>query len=131
MRVLVCGSRHWTDGQRIWCVLATLPAETVIIEGEAPGADKRARAAAERLGMEVKPFPADWEKHEDCRCSMTATYCKMAGFRRNQKMLDEGKPDRVLAFTLNLEESHGTRDMVTRARKAGVPVEVIGEEPEE
>jgi len=39
-------------------------------------------------------------------------------------MLDEGKPTYVLAFHDNLAESKGTKDMVTRAKKAGIPVEV-------
>lgn len=36
--------------------------------------------------------------------------------------------DLVLAFHDDLESSSGTKDMLTIARKAGVPVEVIGHE---
>ena len=114
MRVLVCGSRQWTDYRVIERRLQALPPETVIIEGEARGADKTARKIAEHLGFEVKPFPADWIK-----------FGLAAGEIRNQQMLDEGKPDLVLAFSM--PDSIGTKHMIRRAKKAGIPVEeVIG-----
>lgn len=50
---------------------------------------------------------ADWSK-----------YGKAAGPMRNQKMLDEYKPDLVVA----LPGGRGTADMVSRARVAGVEV---------
>jgi hypothetical protein len=65
------------------------------------------------MGLPVESFPADWEQ-----------YGRAAGPIRNQQML-EAKPDRVFAFHEDLEHSKGTGDMVRRARKAGVPVEVI------
>ena len=37
-------------------------------------------------------------------------------------MLDEGKPDTVVYFHDNIERSKGTKDMVSRAKKAGLPV---------
>jgi hypothetical protein len=37
-------------------------------------------------------------------------------------MLDEGKPDLVLAFP----GGRGTRNMVGQAKRAGVPVEIVG-----
>lgn len=114
MRVLVCGDRDWTDIGMIANELSKYPLGTVIIEGEARGADKIARAVAEELGFEVAKFPADWAKHH-----------KAAGPIRNQQMLDEGKPDLVLAFHDNLMSSKGTLDMVKRARKASVIVDVF------
>lgn len=36
-----------------------------------------------------------------------------------------GQPDLVLAFHDNLSESKGTRDMVQRAKRAGVPVYLV------
>ncbi len=114
MRVLVCGSREWADYAVIEQRIKALPPGSVIIEGEARGADKSARQIAEHLGLEVVPFPADWDR-----------YGKEAGPIRNQQMLDEGKPDLVLAFPV--PDSVGTQDMIARAKKAGIPVEeVIG-----
>ena len=114
MRVLVCGSRQWKDYAFIERRMKALPPGSVIIEGESRGADKTARRIAEHLGFEVKPFPANWKKYGDS-----------AGKIRNQQMLDEGKPDLVLAFPLS--NSIGTKDMIARAKKAGIKVEeVIG-----
>lgn len=122
MRVLVCGSREWTDTWSIWTFLdgITWPDEvtgdkTVLIHGAARGADT---LAAEWAMVRLEPdqcesFPADWEKHG-----------KRAGYIRNRQMLEEGKPDVVLAFRCE-GESPGTDMMVKLARDAGVPVYVI------
>ena len=112
-RVLVCGSRDWTDEQsiRAWlCQLQDWGYDTVI-EGECRGADMIARDEAERLGMTVLPFPARWE-----------LYHKAAGAIRNKQMLDEGKPNLVLAFHHDIDSSKGTRLMVRLAQEAGVEV---------
>lgn len=114
MRVLVCGSRAWEDGALILETLRRLEGVTVVIEGEAPGADTLARLAAEQLGIPVLPFPADWDR-----------YGRGAGPLRNQQMLDEGRPDLVLAFTEDLNSSRGTADMVAHARLAGVRVRLV------
>jgi len=121
MRVLVCGSREWANGEAMLRRLQTLEAhdKVVIIEGEARGADLMAKGIAKYFGWEVLPFPADWDK-----------YHRAAGPIRNQQMLVEGRPDLVLAFHADLEHSKGTKDMVDRARRAGVPVEVITGEGE-
>lgn len=117
-RVLVTGDRHWEDYQFIWEVLSDVATATglsghdiTIIHGAAPGADTLADLAAYELGYAREPYPANWDG-----------YHKAAGPIRNQQMLDEGHPDVVIAFHENLAESKGTKDMVTRARKAGIPV---------
>lgn len=113
LRVLICGSRDWTDYERIYAILEGIaPYVACVIEGEARGADSLARRAAESLGIPVLKFPADWNKHG-----------RAAGPIRNQQMLDEGKPNRVLAFQLH--NSSGTTDMIRRAKKAGIFVEVF------
>ena len=114
MRVLVCGSRCWVDRAVIRRELRRLPKDTVIIEGEAPGADAIARAEAEKLGLIVEPYPADWAK-----------YHRAAGPIRNRQMLVEGKPDLVLAFHRDIDGSKGTRNMVDQAVKAGLVVKVL------
>lgn len=115
MKILCCGSRFWTDDQTIVNAIinhATMFEDTIIIEGEARGADTLAKVSAERMGIQVKGYPADWNTHG-----------KSAGVIRNQKMLDDN-PDigLVLAFTDNIETSKGTKDMVTRALKKGIKV---------
>lgn len=119
MRVLVCGSRTWTDQYPILWALRALRIdyreELVVIEGGAAGADTCAREAADRLSVWRQQFPADWQR-----------YGKAAGPIRNQQMLDDAPIDVVLAFVDKpLAESAGTADMVARAESAGVPVYVI------
>lgn len=113
MRVLICGDRNWYDPHPIYQLIRELPDDAVIIEGEARGADRIARIAAEERGLEVERYPADW-----------ARYGRAAGPIRNKQMLTEGKPDRVVAFHDNTSESKGTLNMIRQAEEAGIPTEV-------
>jgi len=118
MKVIVCGSRNWTNREKIADRLIFLQAvnrgvRVVLIEGEARGADRLAREVGEELGFPVVPIPAEWDRHG-----------KRAGIIRNAWMLLM-EPDLVIAFHENLEESKGTGHMVRIARKVGVPVEVV------
>ena len=110
MKVLITGSREWTDGEVIYAALSKLPKSTIIVHGAARGADTYAESAATQLGLSMDRYPADWNTHG-----------KAAGPFRNQQMLDAGV-DLVLAFHPDLDSSKGTRDMVNRAMKAGIPV---------
>ena len=112
MRVLVCGSRHWTDPAPVRAALASLPADTVIVHGAAPGADTLAATLATARGLVVEAHPADWARDG-----------RRAGPLRNQAMLATGI-DRVVAFRLS-GASPGTDHMVRLAQAAGVPVDVI------
>jgi hypothetical protein len=114
MRVLICGDRNWTNAQLIDEWIATLPADTIIIQGEARGADSTARDSAKERGLVVESYPADWEQ-----------YGRAAGPVRNKQMLD-AKPDYVLAFHHDIANSKGTANMVALAEKAGIPVRLIG-----
>jgi len=60
--------------------------------------------------MEAEPHPADWERHG-----------RAAGPIRNQEMADAGA-DLCIAFPYGIGK--GTYDMIERARKAGIPVEI-------
>lgn len=128
MRVLVTGGRNYAnkeralgkegeeartilaaverERERIWQVLWTL-GPMVVIEGAAKGTDQAAYEWAREAGVMPCRFRAEWTR-----------YGNYAGVRRNGVMLREGQPDLVLAFP----GGRGTRDMVERARKAGVPV---------
>lgn len=105
MKVLVCGGRYFTDYTLLEDALADLPPITHIIHGGARGADSLADRFADENFIWCTEFKADWGKHG-----------KAAGPIRNQQMLDEGKPDLVVAFPGGV----GTADMVRRAKKAGV-----------
>lgn len=138
MRVLVCGGRDFGLPQKsiessqerafIWEYLARMDAYKqsidVVIHGDAKGVDRCAGAWARHAKITERAYSADWKK-----------YGVSAGPIRNQKMLDEGKPDLVIAFTRAAEGGvrrsegarvgRGTADMVRRAKKAGVRVEEV------
>lgn len=87
---------------------------TVVIQGGARGADTLAQLAARRIGLPCITYEADWDRHG-----------KAAGPIRNQQMLETSAPELVLAFIPESGITKGTRDMVTRARAAGVEVREI------
>jgi len=109
-RLLVCGGRDFADGKalRRWMNEAVSEHKHVlVIHGGARGADALAGQIAKQAGIGCQVFPALWEKHG-----------RSAGPIRNQQMLDEGKPDLVLAAPGGV----GTADMVRRSRAADVAV---------
>lgn len=118
MKVLVTGGRTFLDSNWLFAGLdllhESLPGGiTEIIEGEAPGADIRARFWAERHGVKVVGVAADWKKHG-----------RAAGFIRNAEMADL-KPDVVLACP----GGAGTRMMVDIAKKRGLRVVYLEKMP--
>jgi len=120
MRILVCGGRDFTDWvlleqtlhEMLYNLHKAFVTEIVFISGGARGADALAKDFAlslKHLNIGYEEYPADWDKHG-----------KAAGSIRNQQMLDEGKPDLVVAFPT--KNSRGTYDMIRRAKLAGVEV---------
>lgn len=113
-RVLICGSRPWTDRACVQAVVRQLPLGSVVIIGGATGADALAAMAARAAGLECEVYPADW-----------ARYGRRAGPIRNRQMLREGRPEVVVAFHPDLWGWRGTADMVRVAQAAGLPVWVV------
>jgi len=106
MKILVCGGRNFNDGKWFFDELDKLNPKHVI-SGGAQGADQLAISWAKYYCVPYTVFPANWGVHG-----------KAAGPIRNKRMLDEGKPDLVLAFP----GGAGTMNMVSQALKAGVKV---------
>jgi ribA/ribD-fused uncharacterized protein len=113
MRLLVCGGREFTDVEyavlRLHRFNLKQPVST-LISGMARNGDMIGVAWAEAMDIPVDPYPItkdDWASHG-----------KAAGPIRNQVMLDEGKPDQVIA----LPGGNGTAHMAAIARVAGIPV---------
>ena len=110
MRVLVCGGREFKDADMLEDRLSALRVErgfSLVIAGGARGADTLAEEWAKAHGLACDVYQADW-----------TGLGRKAGPMRNQQMLDEGKPQLVVAFP----GGRGTADMVRRARTAGVEV---------
>lgn len=129
MRLVVTGGRDYRDTAGAFAALDDLHARrpiTVLIEGEAPGLDTRARVWAKRRGIRVEPYPAPWDDidHPDADVKFRrdgSAYDANAGPRRNQQMIDEGRPDFALVFP----GRGGTADMRRRIVAAGIEFEEI------
>lgn len=113
MRALVCGGRNYSDKARAYAELdrlLPLDGSLYLIVGSANGADRLAANwfwdRTDKVGI-IDHYPAEWNKHG-----------KAAGPIRNQKMIDSGKPELVIAFP----GGRGTADMIRRAEASGVPV---------
>lgn len=120
-RILVTGSRDWTDRAAIhaalwtaWADLGGNEASIALMHGACPtGAD----AIAEELWQTYAPtqpiirFHPDWSRG------------RRAGPERNYRMVSHGA-DLCLAFPLG--ESRGTRGCLKMAERAGIEVRVYG-----
>ena len=134
MRLLVCGARDYgtkeEERKKVWAAIEFFVRECkveytvskkgvvtvyteyknlVLIQGAARGVDTAAQTWAVLNNVAQLRFPADWQK-----------YGRAAGPIRNKQMLDQGKPDKVLAFLR--KDSKGTANMIAQAKKAGVHV---------
>lgn len=112
-RILVTGSRDWTDRDRVWLELGNAVApvpvdrELVIVHGHCPhGADALADEWARKYGATVERHPANWRLEG-----------KRAGFIRNARMVNLGA-DVCLAFIKN--GSRGASHTARLAEEAGI-----------
>lgn len=114
-RILVCGSRDYTSNHIMYDILDDLLEDyrfRILIHGNAPGADTMAKEWANSRAIDVLGYAADWKTHG-----------RAAGPLRNRKMLQAGRPNLVVVFvTKPLTNSRGTFDMVSIAKKAGLPI---------
>jgi len=115
--ILICGDRNWSDFTKIREVLLKVIGtrslqEVEVVHGGARGADSIGGWIAKDIGIPtIHVHPADWEKHG-----------KAAGPIRNELMLQKHDVDIVLAFHSNIEESKGTKHMISCAKKKNIPV---------
>lgn len=112
MRLLVCGDRNWKD-ERVIVEELELRRPEAVIHRTDKGASKMAGEAAEYLHIPHGGPVVNWHDHG-----------REAGSIANQAMIDE-KPDLVLVFHDHLETSKITKDVIEKAKAAGIPVEVV------
>lgn len=119
IKVLVAGSRNWTDIETIADVLSKLPNDTTVVHGACQGADMISGVIAKELGFVVRDYPADWDRHK-----------LSAGPIRNRKMLS-AEHTKVFPISLciifhdDLEGSKGTKDLVSIVSPLGIPVRSV------
>jgi hypothetical protein len=117
LRILITGSRSWTDHDVIRQALAKAwkdfdyPAEVTVVHGAAEGADRWADHYARSLGFHVESHPVTprmWREQG-----------RGAGHARNQRMVHLGA-DVCLAF--HKDESKGTAHCIRACVAVGIPV---------
>jgi len=110
-RLLVTGSRDWTDREVIQLLLAKVydqvkDRDPILVHGTARGVDEMSSKIWLELGGAVEAHPADWDR-----------YGKQAGFVRNQQMVDMGA-NLCIAFIKN--NSRGASACARLAEKASI-----------
>ena len=118
IKMLVCGGRKYSDMATLFTVLDRIHMRRTVsrvCHGGASGADSLAGKWAKSRYLDVIAYPAAWR-----------TFGKGAGIVRNGRMLDEFKPDLVVAFPGGI----GTAHMMRISDEAGVPVIAVSPEGE-
>lgn len=111
LRILVTGSREWTDERAILSVLGDAAGDTpareiTLMHGTCRGADVIAERLARDAGWAIERYPADWARHGDA-----------AGQIRNERMVKVGA-DVCIAFIR--DKSPGASTTARKADRAGI-----------
>lgn len=108
MKVIIAGSREGFEIYNLYEAVGQSGFEiTEVVSGTARGVDRLGEIFAEKEGIPVKKFPADWDN-----------LGKRAGYVRNAQMAEYG--DALIALWDG--ESKGTKHMIDLAYKAGIKV---------
>jgi hypothetical protein len=111
MKLIIAGSRTFTDYQRLCQVLAPeRPRITQVLTGGARGADALGKRWAWSKQVPWKGFKTDWER-----------FGKAAGVQRNHQLAQAG--DVLVAFGDG--QSPGTAHLIQCMRALGKPVVVV------
>jgi len=114
IRALICGGRDFADRPFFTGYMDAVHAQepiSLVIHGAASGADTIANDWALSRGVPIARYPAQWHLHGN-----------RAGPMRNVHMLNDSKPDVVIAF----RGGKGTSHMVRLARAAGIQTRLVG-----
>lgn len=123
VRVIVAGSRTFDNFSlmekelmRYFKKNGLHRADVEIISGTANGADKLGEHFAEKYGLKLSKFPADWDKHG-----------KSAGYIRNAEMakyaIEDDNKGVLFAFWNNV--SKGTKNMIDLAKKYKLDITIV------
>ena len=117
--VIVTGSRNWADESAIERRLRRYPKGTILIHGDARGADTIAARVGRKMGFQVLAIPYFGDLK------------KLGGHERNTLLVNLGVTFRTSKYRVSVEafpmpDSRGTWDCVEQARERDLPV-FIGE----
>jgi len=113
MKVIVAGSRDFNDYNLLKKKLDYYfqnKKPTEIVSGTARGADKLGEKYASQNNINIKKFPANWDKHGN-----------KAGYLRNKEMAEYA--DALVAFWDG--NSKGTKHMIDLAEKNKLKVKIV------
>lgn len=124
-RVIVCGCRAWSDGEKLDAVLSRHVADRIVgaftetiilVHGDCPtGADAMCAEIASKMirafHVYAEAHPADWDQHG-----------LAAGPIRNEEMAKLGA---TICFAFWDGKSKGTLDMIRRCVAHGIPVHIV------
>ncbi|MEO7194314.1 MAG: DUF2493 domain-containing protein [Pseudonocardiaceae bacterium] len=118
IRILVTGSRTWTDTAIIAAAISDYLRSIgtsiggawpfpILVHGAARGADRLADQIARTWGWTPEPHPADWDRHG-----------RSAGYRRNAAMVRCGA---AVCLAFIHQHSPGATHTAALAERAGIP----------
>jgi hypothetical protein len=128
--VLITGSRYWDNEELLrTALLDAWQPGTLLISGNARGADRMAEELWEGWGGLVVRYPADWNRACDPDCqhgprpmhANGTSYCPEAGLARNQTMVNLGADTGIACLKIGAR-NRGTLDCTARAEAAGIPI---------
>jgi len=110
MKVIIAGGREATNPEDLLEALYVTELDiTEVVCGGAKGADTLGRLWAKQNNIDVKMFPANWNK-----------FGKSAGYKRNVEMAEYA--DALIALWDG--KSRGTKHMIDIAKRQGLTVEI-------
>lgn len=110
MRLLICAGRHYADTlmcERVLDAYRDIKCVQVLIHGASQFLGNVLEDWAREHEIDVVRYPPNWKKHG-----------KQAERQRNQFMLNDSRPDVVIA----LPGGDDTRELILQARAAGIHV---------
>jgi len=117
MRVVIAGSRDLTNYHMVEeAVRLSGFTITTVISGTAGGVDQLGELWAQRNGVPVERFPAEWKR-----------YGRSAGYRRNEAMVAAAAqaPEGGAVIAVWNCASRGTKHTIDIARKRGVALFIL------
>lgn len=113
----VVGSRDWDRRVRIFSFVSELDRNVVVVSGGCRGVDEMVRGAVAFYKLKFEELPADWGRLGES-----------AGPVRNEALVRSGIGVLVVFLSKYGKYGSGSKDVMERACKFGVPVFIFDEE---
>lgn len=118
IKVIVTGSRNWTDSAEIETQLKLLKSEypnLMIVHGTEHGAESMVEGVCASLGIATITVEANYSEYQDSAIT-----------RRNEEMLSAYDPHMLYCFTGNIENEPELSKLVRNAQQKAIITMVVG-----